>query len=386
MATANEAYFDAALRHQVGIRRFTAGEVAAVQRLLEQADRDLTANLRARLRREGTFVGRRFVTKRLTRLLADIRALRQETMKSVRARTRQNLVEVAKMEGAFEQRLLQNAIPIEISFASVEIQALREIVFRRPFQGRLLNQWFRTLEQADQRGLQQAIQLGMVQGESIDQIVARVAGTRRFGFRDGVLALTRRNAEAVVRTAVNHISNASREALWTANSDIISALRWTSTLDGRTSAICRARDGKLAPVGGKPLPKGATPLVPSGARPPAHVNCRSVMVAVLDGMGIVGQRPFVVDTRTGRRRRFSSAADRRRWAAENIGSVPAATTYQEWLGRQSAGFQDGVLGPARGRLFRQGGLTLDNFVDRRGNELTLDELRATFPSAFGKAA
>ena len=35
MATANQDYFDAALRHQIGVRRFAAGEVAAILALVE---------------------------------------------------------------------------------------------------------------------------------------------------------------------------------------------------------------------------------------------------------------------------------------------------------------------------------------------------------------
>ena len=42
---------------------------------------------------------------------------------------------------------------------------------------------------------------------------------------------------------------------------------------------------------------------------------------------------------------------------------------QGWLGRQSAAFQDDVLGRTRGLLFRKGGLRLDRFVNRAGDEL-----------------
>jgi len=34
-----------------------------------------------------------------------------------------------------------------------------------------------------------------------------------------------------------------------------------------------------------------------------------------------------------------------------------------------------VLGVERARLFREGGLTLDRFIDDQGNVLSLDELR-----------
>lgn len=106
------------------------------------------------------------------------------------------------------------------------------------------------------------------------------------------------------------------------------------------------------------------------------------MIAVLDGSGIVGQRPFVRSTQTGKKRVFKSDADRRRWQEKNIGTVPATTTYEQWLSRQSRSFQDEVLGPTRGRLFRTGRISLDKFVDRRGNELTLADLEDLVPDAF----
>jgi hypothetical protein len=120
------------------------------------------------------------------------------------------------------------------------------------------------------------------------------------------------------------------------------------------------------------------------------------MVGYIDGVGLLGNRPFVVDTRNRRRREIDFRAEakrtgksiqdiRREWSDRNVGRVPAATTYQDFLKRQPASFQDDVLGRTKGKLFRDGGLTVDQFVDRAGNELTLDQLAATKPEAFVKA-
>lgn len=122
-------------------------------------------------------------------------------------------------------------------------------------------------------------------------------------------------------------------------------------------------------------------------------NCRSVMVAILDGEGLIGRRPSVVDVRTAARREldFRKIARetgrpiqevRAEWAREAVGQVPSETTYNQWLKRQKATFQDEVLGRTRGRLFRKGDLDVQQFVDRFGNELTLEQLRQTLPQAF----
>ena len=54
MPTFNEEYRDAALRHQIDLRRYSAGVTKRVARLLEEADRDLTRT------RGGFGVGKRF--------------------------------------------------------------------------------------------------------------------------------------------------------------------------------------------------------------------------------------------------------------------------------------------------------------------------------------
>lgn len=397
MADANSEFFDAALRHQLDVRRYSSGELAAILLLLEKADRELVVLLRRRL---GKIVDSRggvdFTSARMKALLADIRELRQDVMKIVRARVRGDMVSLARVEADFERSLLEAVVPVEFAAASVSVDTLRKLVTEKPIQGRLLGEWFKSLEQADLRALTDAIQLGLALGEDVDSIVRRVVGTRANRYSDGVLAMTRRNAEAVVRTAVNHVSNAARESVWEANSDIILALRWTSTLDGRTSAICRGYDGALIPIAGKPLPSGSRMLQPPDARPPAHVNCRSIIVAVLDEAGIVGSRPFVVDTRTPDRREvdFRKIARekgitiqeaRSQWASRAVGQVPAETTYNDWMARQSASFQDEVLGRTRARLFRTGKIRLDQFLDRSGSELSLEELSRRRPDVFRAA-
>lgn len=392
MPTSNEEYRDGALRHQIGLRRYSAGVARRINDLLAAADAELSILLRTRLTRfEGMDID--FTGDRWTQLLDDIRAARAELMSSYRDNLRPELSTLAVQEAAQELALLSAAIPIEVSFASVSADQLRAIATSRPFQGRFLKDWFQTLERADQIRLTQAIQLGMVEGEPVDNIVRRIVGTKANMFTDGILSVTRREAQAIARTAINHISNTAREYVWEENAEVITARIWHSTLDGRTSAICRARDGRAAPVGDSELPPGLKPLTPRDARPPAHMNCRSVMVAYIDGVGLIGNRPFVTDTRTPEAREIDFRAIAREtgkdirdvkkdWAARNIGRVPAQTTYEEFLRRQAPEFQDAVLGKTKGLLFRKGELTVSEFVDRSGNELTLSELAASRPEAF----
>src|SRR5690606_2924333 len=243
MPTANEAYRDAALRHQIGLRRYAAGLTKRIAELLERADRDLAEKLRARLarfEREGRELD--FTGERWKALLADVRAARDAALQQYAELVRGELRELSVQEAAQELALLEAAVPIDFHFAAVAADRLRAIVSSRPFQGRLLNEWFQVLKATDRARLTQALQLGMTNGETTDEIVRRIVGTRRNKYADGILAITRRDATAIARTAINHVSTTARNYVWEANSDVITARIWVSTLDGRTSAVCRARD------------------------------------------------------------------------------------------------------------------------------------------------
>jgi len=395
MPTANEEYRDAVLRNQIAIRGYSANLVGRVDRLLRKADRELAEMIRARLPRDKReFFD--FKTEKWRLLMNDIQKARRGLLVQYRALVRSDLVQLGALEAQTETDILERAIPIDYALGSPSIEVLTSISRSRPFRGKLLKDWFKGISVGDMARIRQQLQIGMSQGESIDSIVRRLIGTRAGNYQNGVMGTTRREAAAIVRTSVTHISHNARNAVWDANSDIIDARIWSSTLDGRTTHGCISRDGKGAPIAGKALPPGVVALVPINIRPPAHINCRSVMLGYIDGIGLIGSRPTVTDTRTPAARlidfrKIAKAQGktltrvRNEWAAKNVGSVPASTSYADFLKRQPASFQDEVLGVTKGKLYRNGGLSVDSFVDRRGMEITLDQLAANRPEAFIRA-
>ena len=256
-----------------------------------------------------------------------------------------------------------------------------------------MKEWFAALSNTDRSRVTRSVQLGMLQGESINNIVRRVAGTRANSFKDGDLSIARRDARTIVSTAVNHVSNAARDEVWRENADVVPAKIWTATLDGHTSAICRKNDGKGAPIGKNNLPDGVKPLDPINSALPAHPNERSVWTGYIDGLQMLGSRPFVLTSRNekidfrkmAREQGKSIKEVRADWAKKHIGEVPAQTNYLEFLKRQAVEFQEDVLGKTKATLFRKGDLSLDEYVDSVGNEITLKQLAATIPEAFMRA-
>ena len=67
------------------------------------------------------------------------------------------------------------------------------------------------------------------------------------------------------------------------------------------------------------------------------------------------------------------------------GAIPADVSYSQWIQKQSAARQDEIVGPARGKLMREGKLPFDSLYTDRGVYLTLDQLRERNAAAFKRA-
>lgn len=201
-----------------------------------------------------------------------------------------------------------------------------------------------------------AIRVGYQQGKTVPEIVKAVRGTKAARFKDGIVAVTRREAEAVVHTSVQHTASTARFVTWEENADVVVGYEWVATLDSKTTVKCRSLDGKVFSVGKGPVP-------------PIHIRCRSTTAASLDD-----EFDFLDEGAT------RSSTD---------GYVAADLSYYDWLKKQPASFQDSVLGKTRGTLFRDGGLSAKRFgdlqLDRNFEPLTLGEMRALEPVAFQRA-
>jgi SPP1 gp7 family putative phage head morphogenesis protein len=351
MATANESLLDQTISHSVGIQRYSTATVRKIIAILNRADANITEELKSR-GVDGTYT-----TARLNKLLEALRVINSEAYAAVEKELNKDLYSLAHYEAEFQQKMITSVIPVKIDIVTPSASLLKAAVDSRPFQGKLLSEWYQGLEAGSRDRLRGTVRMGVVEGQTTDQIVKRVTGTQALQYKDGIQEVSRRGAEAMVRTSINHTVNASRTETYASNADVIKGVQWVATLDGRTTIICASRDGQVFPID-------------SGPRPPAHTNCRSTTAPVL---------------KSWKEMRISLSEAPEGTRASMDGQVAASTTYQSWLEGKSSAFQDDILGPTKGKLFRDGGLTLDKFVDRNGTEYTLDELRKRESEAFAKA-
>ncbi len=388
--TANEKIADAVTRHQVFILRVSVREGRLVYETVAATNDELAGYLTGRLNRFGIAGANRRTAKKYRQMGKRVREIRAPAWTVAEADYKQEMLELAQEEAEWMDDAVKRTLPVQVTTTLPATQALKNTVSQGVYSGKTIAQWFDDLKRSEFRRIMSSVRSGVAQGLTTDDIVRDIMTTQN--------NITRRGATAVARTATNGVANAAREEYFRANADIIDKVVWVSVLDGRTTAICRSLDGEVWGVN-EPHPT-----------PPIHVNCRSTLAPVFEGAGIVGERPFVRDTRTRRfrerdfraeakaaagpdrwremtekQRRRQIAGVRRDWINRNVGQVPAKVTYEQWLKRQSASFQDDVLGPSRGKLFRQGGITLDRFVDNTGKEYTLKELKRRDREAFKEA-
>ena len=325
---------DVTTRHQIFLQRYAGGESKKAVKLLNSLRRQINA----RLSQEPT----QFQAQRLTDVLTSINALYAQFNQNLTETVRTGINAEVVSEAQFAQRTYNQVATVNFTLPSNE--ALIAAVTNAPMNispgGRAITIYdaIKQFSESAADGVGQAIRDGIALGDTTPQIsrkVAELMGTTQ-----------KRQVDAVVRTAVNHASQVGRGELARVNSDILSKERWVSTLDSRTSLVCAGRDGEEYDVG-------------VGPRPPAHYNCRSVTIPVIDPS-------FQLDQFGGTR----AARD----ADGKVEFVPAKQTYGTWLKKQPKKVVDEVLGVERSQLFRSGKVSIGNFTDPTGRTYTLKRL------------
>ena len=235
--------------------------------------------------------------------------------------------------------------------------------------GEVVNKAFRGIAESQAEQFSQVVRNGLLTGETTPDVARRLVGRLEFGQAGSVRQIALAGGQAtkaanhqvisLVRTSINQVANEASQQVYEANQDITQKYRYVATLDTRTSAICRALDGREFPYG-------------KGPKPPQHFGCRSTTVPVINYQELGFDAPPSVTK--GQR-------------ASMDGPVPANTSYGQWLQGQPRAVQDEVLGKAKADYFNkladQHGArdAIAKLVRDDGSELTLDQLR----SRYGKA-
>lgn len=352
---------DIAIRHASHIDGLKANEVAKFDAFLRRMDKDLRLKLSALDITD-------FTRARTEKLIKSVGSLLTRSYSDYGKVWKSSIEEIALYEAGFEQRALTSVVE-GVSFTLPADGQILAAVFKAPLGdiggadgGRLLESFLDSATSRQVERVEGAIRLGFAEGQTTDQIVRKIRGTKAAKFADGILAQSKRSIEAVTRTALQHAASVAREQVWQDNSDVIQGVRIVAALDDRTSPLCRSLDGQVYPLD-------------KGPRPPFHVNCRTTTAAALikEYSGLSAGRTRVArDPETGK-----------------IEHVSAKKSYYGWLKDQPAKVQDSIVGQTRGKLLRDGGISAERFAElQMGKNFkinTLEQMRELEPIAFSRA-
>jgi SPP1 gp7 family putative phage head morphogenesis protein len=256
----------------------------------------------------------------------------------------QEIIKEIERFAQYEANYISNMMSskVESRFAQIAPQQINQAVFGgvmdiEPIRGYKIRDAFDEFGVVNASKIQTLLREGVLLGTSNEDIAESISE---------IIPTQERRAATLARTVTNYAANKARNESIKQNTDVLDGYKWVATLDSRTSLICASRDGRIYEIDDR------------NPKPPAHFNCRSTITFVVNpefdlGRDVKGTRPAKGDVK---------------------GDVSGDTTYAQWLRRQSPSFQEKVLGPARAKLFRSRKLSLDRFIDDRGNVLSLDEL------------
>lgn len=336
------------------LERFTDSQINDVLIILEQANSEIIGKIAA--------TKGQMTREWLVALKEDIDQIYSSAMTRAKTKVFGQLKELAGYETEYTADILkQNTIGVSINTPGVT-SIWASIVALPASDGLTLSELFDAMHIGSAKEVIKAIQVGMVEGETTEQLVRRIRGravkasywtkdengkrVRVPGvYEGGVMDTTTHGARTLVTTATAHVSNVARETLYQENDDLIKGYQYCATLDADTCLICGAYD---VTTYDKDEPKPELPL---------HPNCRCFYAPVIKSWRELG-----IDK--------DEAPPGMR--ASMDGHVPETETYKDRLEKASPARRLAMLGPSRAKLYEQG-VSLDKMVEG-GQVLTLKEI------------
>lgn len=344
MTSLADLWHSAILKNSLDLMRYDAHQRTEIIAMLKALGRDLVAELAAA---ELDTPRTDWQRARLRKLIEEAQRRIGETYGEIQSGHAAGLADAMEASSGSLVLALNDAAGVELlSPVKWTAEQLSTLASDTLVKGAPSADWWARQSVDLQQAFADQMRMGMLQGEGVGQLSARV--------RD-LQMISQRNAEALVRTSAMAVNNAAHMALWDANADIIKELQWVATLDPRTCPSCGAQDGQVWALGSGHI------------EPPLHWNCRCATVPITKSWEELATKNKALA------RELDNMPKGMR--SSMGGPVSADTTWESWLGGQSRKVQEDVLGPARLKLWDSGKLTLQDLVDQRGNALTLAELR-----------
>jgi hypothetical protein len=355
MLSVNDRILDEITGHSVDLQRLEASVKFKIRKELKKLERGLIQELNDSnmwdAKREQTKL------KRLKVLLKQTKETIKSTYSVISKDHIKTLTGVAALAEKQAVKSINKAINFELASVTMSKQMLKAIASDTLFEGAPSKEWWARRSEAFHGRFADTVRQGMMRGETTDQIISNLVGTKVNRYKDAAFFANFRSADALVRTSIQSVANESRLMTYADNDDIIKEIEWVSTLDSRTSDTCKALDGlkwknpSREPVGHNTVFVGTT----------AHWGCRSTQVPITKSWEELGAKGD-----------FNEIPESTR--ASMDGQVSSKLGYEGWLKSKPEKFQRDVLGSTKFDLWNKGNLKFTDMVNQSGNALTLSQL------------
>tara|TARA_R110000744_G_scaffold104945_5_gene200768 strand:- start:2739 stop:3890 length:1152 start_codon:yes stop_codon:yes gene_type:complete len=377
----NDDIADRLITNAVALSRFDAELRAKVLGYLAELEAELL-----RLTTNSSVADGARVTTRQRRaeaLFKETQALIVSDYRAIKNMVSGDLAALAGLQGEAIMSAVNGAVKADIFTVSMTPGELKTLAKDTLIQGSPAEEWWGQQAGNTKARFQREVRMGLMSGETNDQIVRRVRGTatgerKRIRmpngksrlvrvFRSGVMPTSTREAESLVRTAVQTVGNRVDEAMFRANQDVLRGIQALVTLDGKTTLTCISRSGAGWYFDGRPFEESPRQEQYPGPAP-WHFGCRTKMSPVTkswdDMIQEAGGKVKTNIKKVGPKKRASMD-----------GLVAGDVSFDGWLKTKSKGFQIDKLGKERWELWNEGKLPLSKLTDFTGRPLTVDQLK-----------
>jgi SPP1 gp7 family putative phage head morphogenesis protein len=356
----NEDILDAITGHSVDLVRVEAG----LRRKVVKDLKALESSVIKMLKNSGVAetINQKVKEKRLRKLLEQTRATIATSFKDISKESKKDLGSLANISAKQSVDAINGSLKASVASVGMSRSVLESISGNVLIEGAPSKEWWRRQSSQFQSEFSDVIRRGALLGKTTQEITEDFVGTQANNFKDGAAIRGRRRAEGLVRTSIQTVANEARQRTYAENEDIVKGIEWVSTLDSRTSNICKVLDGLVWDNNKKPIghDKEYVGLT-------AHWNCRSTQVPVLKSWEELGGKKKYGEIPTSTR-------------ASMDGQVSASINYEDWLKSKSESFQKTALGLGKWELWKKGSLGFTDLIDQSGNEITLNELSERYGS------
>jgi len=347
---------DGTLKDQINIMKLSETEINKALNLLLESRKEIIAQI-VSIDVTGTL---KTATQknRLKTLYNNVNDIIDDYYTQISENSNGALLNLAKHEAFILPKIIDEAIGIPVMAPELSLNKIRSVVNKSMVDGELIGTWwytqakdFKSNFKKSMSSITKKFQIGMVQSQTLGEMITAMAS-------DGqIMGYNRRNVEALIRTSSAQVADDIRQATFGENEDIMTGERWVSVFDLRTTPICRALSGNEWDSKHKNIKGGM-----KYQRPPAHWQCRSVMMPVTKTYEeMLKKKPQLRHLTTGQQ-------------ASMNGLVSADLNYNSWMKTLSKEEQIDILGKKRYNLWEKGNLSTMDMIKQNGTPLTIEEL------------